>query len=550
MKLILLNIKMFYLYFFIILLICCNKQSNLSYYNNNFEQIKQEILIANILKNTNLIINPLEINTNIENITHKIIKENMNDLEKARVIFNYLVKNISYNSNFKINKEQTAIQTLINKKANCTQYSYLFLAMSRIVNLNIYFADIYVDQNNQIVEHTCVCLITNSSYIFIDPTYQIVDVKHKKFRILNDKETIGSFYNNLHAYYNLKKDYSNSIELLKTSILLYKNNPKSYINLGKVYQYEKKYELALKYFFKGIEIYKKLSINHPGIKDSYFDIGDIYLCYLKKYKKAIKSYKKAISILPVREYEHQLYSNIGSAYIDLDEFNKALLYFKKSLRINPDYYAAYNGLGLIYYKKNKYNEAEKFYKKAIEKNNNYIQAILNLVELLLLEKKYDDAIKLLQNSIKNNLKNYKLYNSLGHVYCFNKDYRSAEKYLKKSLELKSDYLYAINNLILVYIKFKKFDKAKIYLEKSFLIKKNNEGYYYCYALYWSVLNNKEKAISFLKKIKVDFFNNPDEIDYYFIKEDGFDNIKNKKEFIKFVNCLKKEIEKKKEILGK
>ena len=94
MKLILLNIKMLYFYFFMILLVCCNKQSDLSYYNNNFKQIKKEIRTANILKNTNLIINPLEINTNIENITHEIIKENMNDFEKTRVIFNYLIKKI------------------------------------------------------------------------------------------------------------------------------------------------------------------------------------------------------------------------------------------------------------------------------------------------------------------------------------------------------------------------------------------------------------------------------------------------------------------------
>ncbi len=59
-----------------------------------------------------------------------------------------------------------------------------------------------------------------------------------------------------------------------------------------------------------------------------------------------------------------------------------------------------------------------------------------------------------------------------------------------------------------------------------------------YNLYYNNIHDRENYIiyNFL-----DYFKNLNEVEYYLIKEDGFDNIRNKKEFIKFVNCVKKEI---------
>lgn len=511
--------------------ITCSKIKDYSY-----NQIKTELLKNNI--STNDLINPIEINEEIKLLAHKLAEGKTTAIEKAESIYNYLISNIRYNTNFKKEKEQTAIETFKSKKANCTQYSYLFIATARELGLKAYFVDVYIDSQNQITDHACVGLFSNNEYILIDPTYANFNIKHIRYKILNDKEMLGSFYNNLATYYTFRYDKNKLSIIYEISELLFNKNPKLFCNIGRFHYKEKKYQTAIKYFTTGIDIYNKLKINHPDIKKSYFDSGYSY-SKLKKYKLSIKWYKKATMTLPISNYEYITYFNIGRNYLDLKEYNKALFYIEKAANINPDYSYAYNTIGWLYYIRCDFLEAESNFEQAINKNENHIQAILNLATLLAITKRYNEAFELLNKSINRNPENYRLYNSLSYCYYLKKDYHNAKKYAQKTLELKQDYIYAIKNLILILIKLNDFKNAKLYLDKNISIDKNKNDYYYIYSIYYSALENKRKAIEFLQQIDIDHFSYPISIKLFLEKEDGFYNIRNDKEFISIVNDFKK-----------
>ncbi|TGN06714.1 tetratricopeptide repeat protein [Leptospira bandrabouensis] len=71
-------------------------------------------------------------------------------------------------------------------------------------------------------------------------------------------------------------------------------------------------------------------------------------------------------------------NNIGFTYLLLKDEEKAELYFKKSLEIDPDFFRAHYNLGVLYQKKENVAKALEYYKTATENNPNFPEARYNL----------------------------------------------------------------------------------------------------------------------------------------------------------------------------
>ncbi|WP_133116799.1 tetratricopeptide repeat protein, partial [Malaciobacter marinus] len=93
-----------------------------------------------------------------------------------------------------------------------------------------------------------------------------------------------------------------------------------------------------------------------------------FACYalqkLKRYDEAISWCKKAIDL----KWDKALF-RIGDIYKELNDYDKAVFYYKQSFEKTKDKMSA-NNLGFIFSKKlNNYQKAEKWYKEAIKLNN-------------------------------------------------------------------------------------------------------------------------------------------------------------------------------------
>lgn len=92
-------------------------------------------------------------------------------------------------------------------------------------------------------------------------------------------------------------------------------------------------------------------------------------------EKAIKTFKAALKLKATRES----YLNLGAAYKELLQYDKALECFQASADIDPNYTFALNNLGLVYHILGSDDyEAEKYYERAIAIDPEYADAHWNL----------------------------------------------------------------------------------------------------------------------------------------------------------------------------
>jgi tetratricopeptide (TPR) repeat protein len=82
-----------------------------------------------------------------------------------------------------------------------------------------------------------------------------------------------------------------------------------------------------------------------------------------KYDESIESVNKALAVNPKCQ---DCFYNIGYAYAQKKELDKAEENYKKALEVKPDYAEAYNGLANIYNTQRKFDQAAAASAKANE----------------------------------------------------------------------------------------------------------------------------------------------------------------------------------------
>ena len=174
----------------------------------------------------------------------------------------------------------------------------------------------------------------------------------------------------------------------------------------------KKKDLAIKSYNKAIKI-------NPNNPETYNNLGNLYrsgnsFTSESSLKKAIKIYKKAVKIKDNPE-KHLVYVNLGTAYKSLGKNEVAESYFKKSIKVKPNFFFAHRYLGLV-----------KKWKKEDE----------NLLKLKQIFLNFKD-----NNEIKR-----ELAFTIGKAYDDIKNFDEAIKFFKEGNRIaRSSYKYSIND---------------------------------------------------------------------------------------------------------
>ena len=181
----------------------------------------------------------------------------------------------------------------------------------------------------------------------------------------------------------LKISQFNKAEELYNTLLEQASNESEkalyYFQLGYVKDNQGKYEKAIWYYEKALEIYHKSpSSNQSNLATSYNNIGSAY-DKMKEYSRALSFYERALEIyrkyLPPNHPSLAIsYNNIGAVYYRIGEYSKALSFYEKDLEIcqetllpnHPSLATSYNNIGEVYRKMGQYSEALSFYEKDFE----------------------------------------------------------------------------------------------------------------------------------------------------------------------------------------
>ena len=254
-------------------------------------------------------------------------------------------------------------------------------------------------------------------------------------------------------YIKAQEAYIKSLEFAKTK----KELTDSYFEIADIYLIEGENEKALATFKKIIEIDDSLPGSYYGIavyydlkndldmakkyyelaisKDETYDRAYYYLAHiLDRMGKKDDAMECLFRCIELDLYDYVSYNDLGSFYEERSEYDTALKYIDKSLKICPSYFRALYNRGVVLYKMGKPEEALEEYKKALDESTED-DIYLNMSAIYISKKDYKSAVEILLEGIEENPDSENLYYNLGCSYEKLGKRAEAVVAIKKSIEL-------------------------------------------------------------------------------------------------------------------
>lgn len=134
-------------------------------------------------------------------------------------------------------------------------------------------------------------------------------------------------------------------------------------------------------------------------------------------------------------YNSDYYNQKGQELYQKKEFDKAIEFFYKAIKLNKKNAQAYNNLGMAYWMKSNPDCAIKNLKKANAINKNYTQPLVNLAMLYKALNNPKDQVFYLKKAIQYNCNDYLAYFKLGEYYKDNGYYPQAIENYKEVVKI-------------------------------------------------------------------------------------------------------------------
>lgn len=206
-------------------------------------------------------------------------------------------------------------------------------------------------------------------------------------------------YFQMATVYFKKNDYEKALFYVKKALLIGKSNSDNYFFLGRIYLEKGETAQAVVSFEKALLLDPKYADAQYGLAQALekrADVGDL--------GRAVGAYHKAFVYADqqrfLKEKRDDLLEKIESlneknkkdfrytfelavAYLEMDQYDEAIPWFKKAIKLNPNFAPAYYHLGRAYEKRGSVNKGKQFYRKAlsVDKEFDLAKAALKRVEL-------------------------------------------------------------------------------------------------------------------------------------------------------------------------
>ena len=143
---------------------------------------------------------------------------------------------------------------------------------------------------------------------------------------------------NIGLNYERLDDIEKAKYYLNKCIKINKKHKKAWLILGKIYYKQKKYKKALKCFL----LHKRIN-GDDTTREAY---NYLALTYNQLYQldKALKYFKRCLFLSKTKEQRKVYLYNIGSCYLAMKKYQKAIEYLEKSLTIDPNFKEAQKAL--------------------------------------------------------------------------------------------------------------------------------------------------------------------------------------------------------------
>ena len=271
---------------------------------------------------------------------------------------------------------------------------------------------------------------------------------------------------------DLNKDFPNEIEILKNLALCELNlrNPQkalevfknvisqdetdatSWFYAGTLYALMNDDNNAEKAFLKVIEL-------RPDYTDAY---KNLILIYLKNGQmEKIQPFEEKIQEFDSEDY--QAFYMLGTTYVALHQYEKALSYLLKAIELKPDNPLLLNNIGSTYLALHRPEEAIELFKKALELDKENQVTYYNIAVTLRLLEKHSEAYEYFLNAYKLEPSPFYL-TSLAAAALKSEHYNEAIKYYKLIAASEEDNTIYKFPLACAYAGIKDYEKALEFIE--------------------------------------------------------------------------------------
>lgn len=212
-------------------------------------------------------------------------------------------------------------------------------------------------------------------------------------------------------------------------------------------------------------------------------------------------FEKVIKVDSKNEHINQL---LGIISVQNKEYQKAIEYFGKVIKVNAFNALNYVNRGNAYLEINDLENAEINYIRALKLDPNYAEAYCYLAVLQAKKMLFDEAIDNLKKSININPKNFMAYYNLGNIYAQIKNYEQAQKEYFVAIQINPDYAQVYSSLANIYQKIAKNKLALKYYNIAISKNQKNPEIFYNKGNLCEKLENYEEAIqNYDKAIGID-----------------------------------------------
>lgn len=208
----------------------------------------------------------------------------------------------------------------------------------------------------------------------------------------------------------------------------------SYFQLGRLYVTLNEIDSAQIYFKKGLPIKKNGKLNYVGL--GFIDLNN------GNKQSAKESFEKALQGIRKKDTKELIYIAEAYIYADNPDYEKAVDYLNRVLKINPKLAQAYILLGNAHYKLTNVSEAYSAYRNALDYDNNLLQPRLQMAVITKWSKAFPDAIKALNEIAEIDSEFGPVYRELAETYYLwaNEDPSKYKEYIAKALDYYKKYM--------------------------------------------------------------------------------------------------------------
>ncbi len=281
--------------------------------------------------------------------------------------------------------------------------------------------------------------------------YKEAIIAFKKAAIL--KTNYAEALHQLGWCYNEEGSYNDAIDALKKEgkAGMTARAPNNF-EMGYAYKGLRKYEEALPYFNKAIELDANYSL-------AYKERGSTYN-KLKMYDKVLDDFNKYESLVTSDITDAGYYYTRGWTENDLGKYEEAVKSLKKCVALDQSYTNGFSELGFSYYKLNLNDNALDNYRIAMVLDDTDFHPLLGTADVYFYNlKNYDSAILYYEKGTQIQKTNKVAYYRLGWCYNDKEKYANAVDALKAAVLLDPEYDEARTELGYAYYKLERYDEA-------------------------------------------------------------------------------------------